>query len=103
MGVRRTKKAARALAKKFISAHRKTLRGARAASIPRFRGVTLQRALVTRLDEDRARSTCLEFRKQGGSCIIFGPKVAAAQLEEAARIRTLAKIKRDAESKAKPG
>jgi len=103
VGVRRTKKEARALAKKFIRAHRKALRGARAASIPRFRGVTLHRALVTRLDEDRARATCLEYRKQGGSCIIFGPKVAAAQLEKLARIRTLAKMKRAAASKAKPG
>lgn len=90
VGVHRSKKQARKQAREFIAARRQTLRGARALSIPRYIGVDLHRAIVTGLDQDRARTACLEFRKQGGSCIIFGADVAAAQLEEAARVRTLA-------------
>lgn len=90
IGVQRSAKQARKLAQQFIKARRSALRGARAMSIPRYIGVELHRAIVTGLDQDRARTACLDFRKQGGSCIIFGSQAAAAQLEEVARIRTLA-------------
>ena len=89
VGIHRSNKGAQKLASDFIKARRATLRGARATSIPRYRGVNLYRAIVTGLDQNRARTACLEFRKHGGNCVIFGPEIAAAQLEEAARIRTL--------------
>jgi D-alanyl-D-alanine carboxypeptidase len=99
VGVQRSAKQARKLAQQFIKARRSTLRRARAMSIPRYIGVELHRAIVTGLDQDRARTACLDFRKQGGSCIIFGSQAVAAQLEEVARIRTLASAYRAREPK----
>ena len=96
VGVHRSEKGARKLASDFINAHPATMRGATATSIPRNRGVNLYRAIVSGLDQDRARTACLEFRKHGGACVIFGAKVAAAQREEVARIRTLARAYRAA-------
>jgi D-alanyl-D-alanine carboxypeptidase len=99
IGVQRSAKQARKHAQQFIKKRRSTLRGARAISIPRYIGVELHRSIITGLDKDRARTVCLDFRKQAGSCIIFGSQVAAVQLEEAARIRTLAGAYRAREPK----
>ena len=96
VGVKRSRNEARALARDFIRAH--ALGGAGAISIPRFRGVELHRAIVTGLNEDKARAVCLGFREQGGSCIIFGPDAAAAQLKEIARVRALVKAARAAKA-----
>ena len=90
VGVRRTRKEARAEARTFIRARRKQLPGARAFSIPRYTGVELHRAIVTGLREEHARDACLEFRKSGAFCVIFGPEAAQWQLDDAARIRELA-------------
>jgi len=90
VGVQRSAREARALAREFIRARRRLLRGARAFSIPRHIGVTLHRAIVTGLDEERAREACLAFRDAGGACVIFGPEAADQQLEQAARIAVLA-------------
>lgn len=90
IGVKRTEKDARAVARAFIRERASSLRGARAVSIPRYTGVDLHRAIVTGLGQDRAREACLAFRRKGGFCIIFGPDAASRQLEEVARIRTLA-------------
>ena len=78
------------LARSFIGERRDTLAGARAFSIPRHTGVELHRAIVTGLDEDRARDACLAFRAGGGFCIIFGKEAMARQLEDAERVRKLA-------------
>ncbi|MFT5173952.1 MAG: D-alanyl-D-alanine carboxypeptidase [Gammaproteobacteria bacterium] len=94
VGIHRSEKGARKVASDFIKARRAMLRGASATSIPRYRGVNLYRAIVTGLDQDRARTACLEFRKHGGVCVIFGPDAAAAQREEAARIRALVRAYR---------
>jgi D-alanyl-D-alanine carboxypeptidase len=99
VGIHRSKKGARKLARDFIKARRTSLRGARSMSIPRHIGVDLHRAIVTGLDQVRARRACLDFRKQGGSCIIFGATVADAQLEEAARVRALSSAFRAAQAK----
>lgn len=90
LGVARSEKEALDRARAFIREHRKGLRAARAVSIPRYMGVALHRVIVTGLDRARAQRVCLDFRKQGGHCIIFGPDAAARQLEEAARIRAMA-------------
>ena len=89
VAVRRSAKEARAEARTFIRAHRKSLPGARPFSIPRYTGVELHRAIVTGVSEEHARETCLAYRKTGGFCIIFGPDIANLQLEDAARIREL--------------
>jgi D-alanyl-D-alanine carboxypeptidase len=91
IGVTRSKKSARKRAHDFIRERRKSLRGARAYSIPSFIGIGGHRSIVTGLKEEQARSVCLKYRDEGGSCIIFGEEVATAQLEKMARIRTLAK------------
>jgi len=102
VGVKRTEKEARAVAREFIGERVSSLRGARAVSIPRYTGVGLHRAIVTGLNQDRARQACLAYRQQGGFCIIFGPDAASRQLEEAARIRTLAEEYRASARKRTP-
>lgn len=89
VGVSRTRKEARAGARAFIRARRRQLPGARAFSIPRYTGVELHRAIVTGVSQEHARDACLEFRKTGAFCVIFGPEAAQWQLDDAARIREL--------------
>lgn len=89
LGVARTERAARDMARSFIGARRATLGGGRPLIIPRYTGVTLYRACVTGVTEERARATCLAYRREGGQCVIFGPDAARRQVEDAKRIQRL--------------
>jgi D-alanyl-D-alanine carboxypeptidase len=97
IGTTRTAAAAHERARDFIAQYRTHLHGGRALALPRPLGVSLHRILVTALTEDHARAACLAYREQGGECVIFGPDIARAQMQQLERIRKLQKLRRSGE------
>jgi hypothetical protein len=97
IGTTRTAAAAHERARDFIAQYRTHLHGGRALALPRPLGVALHRILVTALTEDHARAACLAYREQGGECVIFGPDIARAQMQQLERIRKLQKLRRSGE------
>ncbi|MCB1743462.1 MAG: D-alanyl-D-alanine carboxypeptidase [Gammaproteobacteria bacterium] len=89
VGVGRTRGEALSLSRRFISQRRKELGGGRPMSLPRFTGVLVHQALVTRLTREAAQRACEAHRQGGQYCVVMGPRALELQQRNARRAQRM--------------
>ncbi len=88
-GLEVKKKAAVALARRFLRTHAGTLAGGRPMLIPRWARDVIFRVGVTDLTRRAAIATCANIRDGDGFCVVLTPEAASWALEQALAIAKL--------------